>query len=83
MKMRLTPRRRADRSGRSPDRATGKERGVALLMSLIMVVLLTAFVAEFNYSARVRILSAAHAEEDAKATMLAESGASPSPTEAD
>ena len=74
MKMRLTPRRRADRSGRSPDRATGKERGVALLMALIMVVLLTAFVAEFNYSARVRILSAAHAEEDAKATMLAESG---------
>jgi type II secretory pathway component PulK len=55
-------------------RSTRSDRGVALLMALIMVVLLTAFVSEFNYGARVRILSAAHAEEDAKATMLGESG---------
>jgi len=67
VRMALHPRRRT-----GP--ATLRERGVALLMALIMVVLLTAFVAEFNYGARVRILSAAHAEEDAKATMLAESG---------
>jgi len=59
---------------RAPAHLSLRERGVALLMALIMVVLLTAFVAEFNYGARVRILSAAHAEEDAKATMLAESG---------
>ena len=62
------------RPPRTDPGSSRSERGVALLMALIMVVLLTAFVAEFNYGARVRILSAAHAEEDAKATMLAESG---------
>ncbi len=54
-------------------RAEGK-KGVALLMALIMVVLMTAYISEFNYSARARILSAAHARDDMRALYLARSG---------
>lgn len=43
-------------------------------MSLIMVVLMTAYISEFNYSARARILSAAHARDDMRALYLARSG---------
>lgn len=57
------------------ERARGREkRGVALLMALIMVVLMTAYISEFNYSARARILSAAHARDDLRAFYLANSG---------
>ena len=52
----------------------GGKKGVALLMALIMVVLMTAYISEFNYSARARILSAAHARDDMRALYLARSG---------
>ena len=51
-----------------------EKRGVALLMALVMTVLLTAYISEFNYSSRARILSAAHARDDLKALYLANSG---------
>ena len=51
-----------------------EKRGVALLMALIMVVLMTAYISEFNYSSRARILSAAHARDDLKSIYLANSG---------
>jgi type II secretory pathway component PulK len=54
--------------------ASPEKRGVALLMALIMVVLMTAYISEFNYSSRARILSAAHARDDLKALYLANSG---------
>ncbi len=50
------------------------KKGVALLMALIMIVLMTAYISEFNYSARARILSAAHARDDMRALYLARSG---------
>jgi len=62
-------RTRLRRPGEAPEK-----RGVALLMALIMVVLMTAYISEFNYSARARILSAAHARDDLKALYLANSG---------
>lgn len=43
-------------------------------MALIMVVLMTAYISEFNYTARARILSAAHARDDLKSLYLANSG---------
>ena len=43
-------------------------------MALIMIVLMTAYISEFNYSARARILSAAHARDDMRALYLARSG---------
>lgn len=49
-------------------------RGVALLMALLMVVLLTASVADFNYASRTRILSSAHQRDDTVAYYLAKSG---------
>ncbi|MCO4771706.1 MAG: general secretion pathway protein GspK [Deltaproteobacteria bacterium] len=62
--------------GSPRDRALpGQEkRGVALLMALIMVVLMTAYISEFNYTSRTRILSAAHARDDMRAQYLATSG---------
>ncbi len=50
------------------------QRGMALLLALVLIVMITAFVAEFNYSARVKILSASHARDDTKAYYLAKSG---------
>lgn len=49
-------------------------KGMALLLALIMIVLITAFITEFNYSARVKILGAAHSRDDAKALFLARGG---------
>lgn len=51
-----------------------ERRGVALLMALIMVVLMTAFVTEFNFGARTKILGAMHTRDDARAEYLAKSG---------
>ena len=55
-------------------RHPGDQRGMALLLALVLIVMITAFVAEFNYSARVKILSASHARDDTKAYYLAKSG---------
>jgi general secretion pathway protein K len=43
-------------------------------MALLMVVLMTASVAEFNFSSRAKILGSAHARDDARAYYLAKSG---------
>ena len=53
----------------------GEERGIALLLALVMIVMITAFVAEFNYSARTKIIGAYHARDDTRAYYLAKSGA--------
>lgn len=55
-------------------RIRNRPRGIALLMALLMVVLLTASVADFNYSSRTRIMSAAHQRDDMVAYYLAKSG---------
>ena len=52
----------------------GDERGIALLLALVMIVMITAFVAEFNYSARTKIIGAYHARDDTRAYYLAKSG---------
>jgi len=57
-----------------PREHTRDKRGVALLMALVMVVLMTAYISEFNYSSRTRILSAAHARDDMRAQYLATGG---------
>ncbi len=51
-----------------------RRQGMALLMALIMIVLITAFITEFNYSARVKILGASHSRDDTKALFLARGG---------
>ncbi len=52
----------------------GEERGMALLLALVMIVMITAFVAEFNYSARTKIIGAYHARDDVRSYYLAKSG---------
>jgi type II secretory pathway component PulK len=52
----------------------GDERGMALLLALVMIVLITAFIAEFNYSARTKIIGAYHARDDTRAYYMAKSG---------
>ncbi len=47
---------------------------MALLMGLIMVVLISAFVTDFNYSSRVGIITSTHYRDEVKATRLAQSG---------
>ncbi len=51
-----------------------RERGVALLVVLTVVVMFTAFVADFSYNARMRYTMASHARDAAKAEALAVSG---------
>jgi len=50
------------------------QRGFALLMALILVVLITAFVTDFNYKSRIDIISAGHHRDDVRAGYLAKSG---------
>lgn len=54
--------------------ADGGQRGVALLVVLTMMVLFTAFVADFAYEARVRYTLASHARDELRAQILAENG---------
>ena len=58
---------------RSRGPASG-QRGFALLMALILVVLITAFVTDFNYKSRIDIISAGHHRDDVRAGYLAKSG---------
>ena len=51
-----------------------RERGVALLVVMTLLVLFTAFVADFSYNSRVRYTMASHARDAAKAEALAQSG---------
>lgn len=57
-----------------PAEAGGRQRGVALLVVLTMMVLFTAFVADFAYEARVRYTLASHARDELRAQILAENG---------
>lgn len=50
------------------------QRGMALLLAIVMIVMITAFIAEFNYSARTKIIGAYHARDDVKAYYMAKSG---------
>jgi type II secretory pathway component PulK len=50
------------------------QRGFALLMALILVVLITAFVTDFNYKSRIDIITAGHHRDDVRANYLAKSG---------
>ncbi len=50
------------------------QEGFALLMALILVVLITAFVTDFNYKSRVDIITAGHGRDDQRAGYLAKSG---------
>jgi len=50
------------------------ERGIALLLVLTMVVMFTAFVADFAYTSRVKYTMASHARDAARAEALAVSG---------
>jgi general secretion pathway protein K len=66
--------RRIHDPSRSDEQREEGRKGMALILALVMVALVTAFIAEFNYSARVKILSASHARDDAKAYYLAKGG---------
>jgi len=55
-------------------RSGGRQRGFALLMALILVVLITAFVTDFNYKSRIDIITAGHQRDDQRAGYLAKSG---------
>ena len=54
--------------------ASGAQRGVALILALIMVVLMTAFTVDFNYSANVKNLSAYHYRDNTRSYYLAKGG---------
>ena len=49
-------------------------RGVALIMALVMVVLMTAFAVEFNYSSEVKNLSSYHYRDNTRSYYLAKGG---------
>jgi len=68
--------RRAARASwaRAPRRSRSSRSGVALLVVLSAIMILTVLVAEMNYGARVRLLLASHQKEEAQAYWLARTG---------
>lgn len=50
------------------------ERGIALLLTLVVLVLLTAVIIEFDYGAKVNLITAGNFRDDIQATYLAKSG---------
>lgn len=68
--------RAASRHAREGMRGTrlGQERGIALILVLTMMVLFTAYVADFTYESRVRYTLASHARDEIKAQIMAENG---------
>jgi general secretion pathway protein K len=52
----------------------GDKRGIAMLLALIMVVLMSTFAVEFNYSATIKNLSAYHSRDETRAHYLAKGG---------
>ncbi|MCB9742756.1 MAG: hypothetical protein H6740_09155, partial [Alphaproteobacteria bacterium] len=55
-------------------RARRSKGGIALLMVITTVALMTVMVTEINYAARVRLLMSAHARDEVAAEQLARSG---------
>jgi len=56
-------------------RRTGRKRGIALLMAITALMILTVLVADVTYSSRVRLLKASHDRDAESAYWLAVSGA--------
>jgi len=52
----------------------GDQRGIALLLTLVVLVLLTAVIVEFDYGAKVNLITAGNFRDDIQATYLAKSG---------
>lgn len=50
------------------------ERGIALLLTLVVLVLLTAVIVEFDYGAKVNLITAGNFRDDIQSTYLAKSG---------
>ncbi len=55
-------------------RPADDRRGIAMVLALIMVVLMTTFCVEFNYSASIKNLSAYHQRDETRAYYLAKGG---------
>ncbi|HEY5595495.1 MAG TPA: hypothetical protein VIL61_10145, partial [Nitrospiria bacterium] len=51
------------------------ERGIALLLTLVVLVLLTAVIVEFDYGAKVNLITAGNFRDEIQATYLAKAGA--------
>jgi general secretion pathway protein K len=52
----------------------GNERGIALLLTLVILVLLTAIIVEFDYGAKVNLITAGNFRDEVRAIYLAKSG---------
>ncbi|MBI3596602.1 MAG: type II secretion system minor pseudopilin GspK [Nitrospirae bacterium] len=52
----------------------GNERGIALLLTLVILVLLTAVIVEFDYGAKVNLITAGNFRDEVQAIYLAKSG---------
>jgi general secretion pathway protein K len=50
------------------------ERGIALLLTLVILVLLTAIIVEFDYGAKVNLITAGNFRDEVQAIYLAKSG---------
>lgn len=50
------------------------QRGIALILVLTMMVLFTAYVADFTYESQVRFTLASHARDEIRAELMAENG---------
>ena len=50
------------------------QRGVALLLTLVVLVLLTAVIVEFDYGAKINLITAGNFRDEARATYLAKAG---------
>ncbi len=55
-------------------RPVGDERGVALLLTLVVLVLLVALIVEFDYGTKVHLITAGNFRDETKAAYLAKSG---------
>lgn len=64
-------RRAYRRPGPEPEEG---RRGIAMILALIMVVLMSTFAVEFNYSATIKNLSAYHSRDETRAHYLAKGG---------
>jgi general secretion pathway protein K len=51
------------------------QRGIALLLTLVVLVLLTAVIVEFDYGAKINLITAGNFRDEIQATYLAKAGA--------
>ncbi|GEM_PF-1328294 len=64
-----------DRPARAPDARRGRPRGIAMVIALMTIAILSAAVVQYTYSTRVNLTMSVNAKDKLKSYFLARSGA--------